>query len=186
VAARRRDLRALRAELADPARLLSQQRHRLDDLLHRSMGGARERLRSARAGLSALQARLGRRDPLSLVRALARRTVEARRRLDAWRAETFRREALRLERLERRLEPANVAKLLSRGFALVLAGGRLVRESGQAGPGEGIRVALGKGWLDARVTARDAGPDPLPGRGDGAAGGPDPEGHVDPLPGGRY
>ena len=186
VAARRRDLRALRAELADPVRLLSQQRHRLDDLLHRSEGGTRERLRSARAGLSALQSRLGRRDPISHVRALARRAAEAHRRLDAWRAETFRREALRLERLERRLEPANVAKLLSRGFALVLAGGRVVGESGQVRPGEGIRVALGRGWLDARVTARDTGSDPLPGRRDEPPGGPDPDGHVDPLPGGRY
>ncbi|HEX8908383.1 MAG TPA: exodeoxyribonuclease VII large subunit, partial [Anaeromyxobacteraceae bacterium] len=41
VASRRRELRALRAELADPKHLLSQQRHRLDDLLHRGEAAAR-------------------------------------------------------------------------------------------------------------------------------------------------
>ncbi|HET9553880.1 MAG TPA: exodeoxyribonuclease VII large subunit, partial [Anaeromyxobacteraceae bacterium] len=93
----------------------------------------------------------------------------ARRRLDGWRAATFRREELRLERLGARLEPANVAKLLRRGFALALADGRLVTRSGDVEPGDALRVALGEGWLDATVTARDAGDDPVPGRGqDGA------------------
>ncbi len=75
---------------------------------------------------------------------------------------------MRLERLSARLEPANVAKLLSRGFALVLKEGRLVARSAAAAEGDGLRIALGEGWLDARVTARDAGPDPLPGRRDPA------------------
>jgi exodeoxyribonuclease VII large subunit len=185
VAGRRRDLRALRAELADPARLLSQQRHRLDDLTHRDEGAVRELVRRARAGLASLGTRLARREPRALLRALSRRAEEARRRLDAWQAGTLRREVLRLERLERRLEPANVAKLLSRGFALVLAEGRLLRESTRVRPGEAIRVALARGWLDAAVTARDAGPDPLPGRGDGARGGPAPDDHVDPPHRGR-
>jgi exodeoxyribonuclease VII large subunit len=95
------------------------------------------------------------------------------RRLEAWPAGCFRREAMRLERLFGRLEPANVAKLLSRGFALVLREGRLVTRSAAAGEGDGLRIALGEGWLDARVTARDAGADPLPGRQDPAPqGGP--------------
>jgi exodeoxyribonuclease VII large subunit len=88
----------------------------------------------------------------------------ALRRLDAWQAGTFRREELRLERLQARLEPANVAKLLTRGFALVLRGGHLVVRSADAADGDPIRVALAEGWLDARVTGRDQGDDPLPGR----------------------
>ena len=42
----------------------------------------------------------------------------------AWSAATFRRESMRLAGLAARLEPANVAKILSRGFALALADGR--------------------------------------------------------------
>ena len=77
--------------------------------------------------------------------------------------------------LKARLEPSNVAKLLKRGFALVLLEGRLVTHSAMAREGRGSRIALGEGWLSARVTDRDAGPDPLPGRQDsvpqGEAGG---------------
>jgi exodeoxyribonuclease VII large subunit len=162
---RRRELRALRAELPDPAHLLSQRRHRLDDLGHRAEASVRGPLRSARMRLEELRVRLGRREPRAHLRDLRRRTEEADRRLAAWQAGTFRRESLRMERLAARLEPANVAKLLSRGFALVLREGRVVRDSSSASPGDPVRLALGRGWLDARVAARDTGEDPLPGRG---------------------
>ncbi len=164
VASRRREVRALRAELEDPAHLLSQQRHRLDDLLHRAENASRARLRDARARLTEDRARLGRVEPRARVRALVRRTEDAARRLGRWQATTFPRERLRVERLRARLEPANVAKLLERGFALVLRDGRLVTQSVAAEPGSALRVALARGWLDVRVTARDDGPDPLPGR----------------------
>ncbi len=59
----------------------------------------------------------------------------ATRRLGAWQAAYFRREGLRVERLAGRLEPANVAKLLARGFALVLRDGRLVAALGGRGAG---------------------------------------------------
>jgi exodeoxyribonuclease VII large subunit len=104
---------------------------------------------------------------------------------------------MRLERLRARLEPADVAKLLRRGFALVLdRGGHLVARSGGVEPGAEVRVALAEGWLDARVIARDAGADPLPGRaggppspgpegrggGEGTTGGDSGGGSVAPLP----
>jgi exodeoxyribonuclease VII large subunit len=69
-----------------------------------------------------------------------------------------------MERLAARLEPANVAKLLARGFSLVLRDGHLVTRSAAVEPGAAIRIALGEGWLDAAVTGRDEGSDPLPGR----------------------
>jgi exodeoxyribonuclease VII large subunit len=175
VASRRQELRALRAELLDPAHLLSRERHRLDDLAHRAAEAARAPARLRRAALEALRARLSRQEPRARLRALRGRADAAARRLQAWPAGCFRRESLRLARLAARLEPANVAKLLSRGFALVLREGRLVARSAAVSEGDGLRIALGEGWLDARVTARDAGPDPLPGRRDpapqGGAGG---------------
>jgi exodeoxyribonuclease VII large subunit len=166
LARRRRDLRALRAELGDPAHLLSQQRHRLDDLTHRAEAAARGRARVERGRMAGVRARLARGDPRVKMRALLRRAEEAARRLGRWHAVSFPRERLRLERLRARLEPANVAKLLERGFALVLDGARLVTHSGAAAEGAALRVALARGWLDVRVTARNAGEDPLPGRAD--------------------
>ncbi len=168
---RRRELRALRAELADPKHLLSRERHRLDDLGHRAQSAARALVRAGRARLASLRERLARREPRALLRALARRREEAARRLHAWPARAFSGDRLRLERLERRLEPSNVSKVLSRGFALALAAGRLLRASSAVSPGEEVRVALGEGWLDARVTGRDQGADPVPGRGRKGGGG---------------
>jgi exodeoxyribonuclease VII large subunit len=115
------------------------------------------------------------------VRVLIARMETATRRLGAWQAAWFRREGLRLERLQARLEPANVAKLLSRGFALVLKNGHLVTESGQAAPDDALRIALADGWLDARVTARDGGEDPLPGRARPAGGPAERPAAVDPF-----
>lgn len=161
---RRRELRALHAELSDPAHLLSRGRHRVDDLLHRAVHAARAPVRAGRARVEALRARLARTEPRALLRALRVRMEAATRGLGRWQGAYFRREGLRLARLEAALAPANVAKLLSRGFALVLRDGHLVTESGQVAEGEAVRVGLSRGWLDARVLARDAGSDPVPGR----------------------
>jgi exodeoxyribonuclease VII large subunit len=184
LAARRREIRALGAELSDPKHLLSRERHRLDDLLHRAAAAVERPRRAARQRLDALRGRLGRQEPRRRVREVLGRMESATRRLGAWQAATFRREGLRIERLAARLEPANVAKLLSRGFALVLRDGHLLTRSAMAAPGDDVRVALAEGWLDARVSARDAGDDPLPGR--AGSGGDAPEGPpggagVDPL-----
>ncbi|WP_242340173.1 MULTISPECIES: exodeoxyribonuclease VII large subunit [Anaeromyxobacter] len=161
---RRGELRALHAELADPAHLLSRERHRVEDLLREALGHVRAPIRSERARLEPLRARLGRQEPRRRVREIRARMEASTRRLGAWQAATFRREALRLQRLEARLGPSNVAKLLSRGFSLVLREGHVVARSSQASEGEALRIVLGEGWLDAQVTRRDAGDDPLPGR----------------------
>jgi exodeoxyribonuclease VII large subunit len=117
------------------------------------------------------------------VREVIARMEAATRRLGAWQAAWFRREGLRLERLQARLEPANVAKLLSRGFALVLKEGHLVTRSGQAGVDDALRIALAEGWIDARVIARDGGEDPLPGRARPAGDAPESGAAVDPARG---
>ncbi len=174
---RRREVRALRAELSHPERLLSRERHRMGDLLHRASSAARSPYRHARQRLDLVRARLARQEPRRRVREVLGRMEAATRRIGAWQAAYFRREALRIERLGRRLEPANVAKLLGRGFALVLRSGKLVTRSAEVAPDEAIRIALAEGWLDARVTVRDEGGDPLPGRGG-------PSGEGGPVSGG--
>ena len=170
VDSRRREVRALRAELSDPAHLLSRARHALDDLLHRAAAAALAPRRRDREVLDRLRTRLSRQEPRRRVREVLARMDAANRRLGAWQAAYFRREGLRLERLRSRLEPANVAKLLRRGFALVLKNGHLVTDSGQIAIDDAVRIALALGWLDARITAADVGEDPLPGR-------PKPGGH---------
>lgn len=174
VDARRREVRALRAELSDPAHVLSRARHRIDDLLHRAKAAVLAPRRRERDGLDRLRARLGRQEPRRRVREVVARMEAATRRLGTWQAAYFRREGLRLERLAGRLEPANVTKLLRRGFALVLRNGHLVTESGQVAADDAVRIALAQGWLDARITAVAAGEDPLPLRTKpaGDAGGP--------------
>ncbi|BDG02038.1 exodeoxyribonuclease VII large subunit [Anaeromyxobacter oryzae] len=169
VDARRRTLRALRAELADPAHLLSRERHRLDDLLHRGEAAVRGPRRRERAALDALRARLARREPRAQLRTLRARMEAAVVRLGRWQAAYFRREGLRVERLAARLEPANVAKLLARGFALVLREGHLVTSSAAVQQGDALRIALGEGWVDARAEGVRTGDDPLPGRSGGPA-----------------
>jgi exodeoxyribonuclease VII large subunit len=168
--ARRRELRALRAELPALAHRLSGERHRIDDLLHRGETAARAPHRRERERLERLRARVARQEPRGRVRAALARMEAATRRLGAWEAAYFRREGLRLERLRGRLEPANVAKLLARGFALVLREEHLVTRSAQIEADDAVRIALGEGWIDARVTGRDEGDDPLPGRGKPAGG----------------
>ena len=172
VARRRQVLRALAAELQDPRRAVSDQRRRVEDRLQRAREAVRARLRGERSRLEGATRALRAQEPRARLRALRVRAEAARTRLAAWSAATFRREALRLSGLERRLEPANVARTLSRGFALALREGRLLRRSGEAGPGDAVRVALGTGWLDVRVETRDAGTDPVPGRRGAGGGGP--------------
>jgi exodeoxyribonuclease VII large subunit len=168
LSARRGALRALRAELPDPRRLLSDRRRGLDELVQAAAAAVREACRGERARLGRASEGLRRREPRAHLRDLRQRAEVALRRLGAWSAATFRRESVRLERLGARLQPANVAKLLSRGFALAIREGHLLRRSAGAVAGDPVRVVLGEGWLDVRVEAVDAGPDPLPARGETA------------------
>jgi exodeoxyribonuclease VII large subunit len=176
---RRRELRALRAELSDPRRVLSDHRRQLDDLAHRAEVAAGARLRRERERLGRGVEALRRREPRARLRDLRARAEAARERLVAWRAARFRREGERLLRLQVRLEPANVAGVLSRGFALALRGGRLLRSSSGARAGDRLQVVLGEGWLDARVEGVDPGTDPLRRTPPG-----DPGSGVDPRGGG--
>jgi len=163
VSSRRGEVRALRAELPNLVHLLSQKRHRLEDLARKGEVAMRGRLDERRAVLASYRGRLCRAEPRARVRALTRRAEEAARRLGRWQAATFPVERLRLERLRARLEPANVARLLKRGFALVLDGSHLVTRSVAVEVGSALRARLAEGWLEVRVIGRDEGQDPLPG-----------------------
>jgi exodeoxyribonuclease VII large subunit len=147
------------AEVVVPVRddlvaTLSALRGRLVRAEGNALGERRRVLRALRAELS---------DPRRVLSDQRRRLDDALHRVAAWSASTFRRESMRLAGLAGRLEPANVGKILTRGFALALAKGRPLRSSAGAAPGDPLRVVLGQGWLDARVESRDQPPDPIPG-----------------------
>ena len=147
------------AEVVVPVRddllaTLSALRGRLLRAEGNALGERRRVLRALRAELS---------DPRRVLSDHRRRLDEALHRAAAWSASTFRRESMRLAGLAARLEPANVGKILTRGFALALAHGRPLRSSAEAAPGDPVRVVLGEGWLDARVESRDRLPHPIPG-----------------------
>ncbi len=133
---------------------LSALRGRLVRAEGNALGARRRVLRALRAELS---------DPRRVLSDQRRRLDEALHRVAAWSSSTFRRESMRVAGLAARLEPANVGKILTRGFALALLNGRPLRSSADAAPGDPLRVVLGEGWLDARVESRDQLPHPIPG-----------------------
>jgi exodeoxyribonuclease VII large subunit len=147
------------AEVVVPVRddllaTLSALRGRLLRAEANALGERRRVLRALRAELS---------DPRRVLSDHRRRLDEALHRAAAWSASTFRRESMRLAGLAARLEPANVGKILARGFALAIAHGRPLRSSAESAPGDPVRVVLGEGWLDARVESRNQLPHPIPG-----------------------
>ena len=133
---------------------LSALRGRLVRAEGNALGERRRVLRALRAELS---------DPRRVLSDQRRRLDEALHRVAAWSSSTFRRESMRVAGLAARLEPANVGRILTRGFALALRDGRPLRSSREAAPGDPVRVVLGEGWLDARVESRDQLPHPIPG-----------------------
>jgi exodeoxyribonuclease VII large subunit len=145
---------------------LAMLRGRLERSVGAAVGGRRQELRALRAELG---------DPSHPLSRERHRLDDLLHRAEAW-AATLPRERLRLERLGARLAPANVARILERGFALVLREGRVLTRSTEAAVGDVLQIALGRGWLDARVSSRDGGPDPIPAgaRDDPATAGVDP------------
>jgi exodeoxyribonuclease VII large subunit len=152
IRARRHVLERGRARLGDPRRLLDQRRQRLDEAIERARRLLARQLTTARSELRALETRLLRAHPQR--RILERRNALAalRHRLEvAPRSELARRRHA-IEALQGKLEALSPLKVLERGFSLAqLADGRLLTDAADVQPGDGIRVRLRRGQLDAEV-----------------------------------
>jgi exodeoxyribonuclease VII large subunit len=162
-----------RSPLADPARLLQARRQTLD-----ALGGAlaiavERRIGRARTTLVPLERRLTASSPRALVERRRGRVAQLAAVLERKGAELTSARRGRLVLLAARLGPAHLRAiehrsavlatlkarfegndpeaLLQRGYAIVTAGGRLVRDVADAPPGTAIEAQLARGTLRARV-----------------------------------
>jgi exodeoxyribonuclease VII large subunit len=132
--------------------LIGRRGQRLDDLRHRLALVANRRLRDRANQLAALTARLDRHNPAVRL-ALARRRLEAAgKSLSRLALSAIAVRTTRLDRAAARLDALSPLAVLNRGYALVYtADGTLLRNAGEAHPGQTIRARLASGSLTAEV-----------------------------------
>jgi exodeoxyribonuclease VII large subunit len=153
LAARRRErLAGLCRALGDPRRRLADRRLRVDDLLSRVAHAVRAGLHARSRDAWGLRERLWHRRPDRALAALAgRRQALAGRLETAGRGLALARRQ-RLDGLAGRLEALSPLKVLGRGYALVQDHeGRVLFSAAEAAPGQGVRVRLSQGELEAEV-----------------------------------
>jgi exodeoxyribonuclease VII large subunit len=162
-----------RSPLADAARLFQVRRQTVDGLRNALGIAAERRIGRARAALLPLERRLTASSPRALLERRRGRVAQLREVLERTGGELVRVRAARLAPLAGRLAPAlartlerrraalatakvrldgnDPEALLQRGYAIVTAGGRLVRDPADAPPGTPIEAKLARGTLRARV-----------------------------------
>jgi exodeoxyribonuclease VII large subunit len=162
-----------RSPVADPARLLQGRRQAVDVLRNAVAIGAERQVTRARGVLAPLDRRLSARTPRALyerrrsavaqlaaaLERLGAGVIATRRvllaapagRLAPAAARAVERRRARLATLAAQLNGNDPEALLQRGYAIVTAGGRLVRDPADAPPGTAIAAQLARGTLRARV-----------------------------------
>ena len=119
---------------------------RLAAAMRRGLGGCRERLATASAGLAG-------RTPATRIATLLQRLLHARARLLPGLRNRLALANARLESVARALHATSPIATLGRGYAIVTlaADGTLVSNAAQAPPGTEIDARLARGRLRARV-----------------------------------
>ena len=167
-----------RSPVADPARLLQARRQIVDTLRNAAAIGAERRVARSRAALTPYRLRLSASSPHALLERRRARVAQLREALErngaglttkrrAQLAPLFARlrpaylrivarDTARLATLKARLDANDPEALLKRGYAIVTAGGRLVRAPADAPPGTVITARLARGTLRARVEREGA------------------------------
>jgi exodeoxyribonuclease VII large subunit len=162
-----------RSPVADPGRLLQARRQAVDTLRNALPVGAERQIARSRAALLPLERRLTASSPRALFErrsggvAQLRATLEriggdltVKRfaglapliaRLRPAYLRVLARDNARLDTLKARFDANNHEALLKRGYAIVRAGGRVVRDAADAPPGTVIEAELARGTLRARV-----------------------------------
>jgi len=142
-----------RAELASPSTRLIQQLLRLDSLDRRLHRGWRQILHSRRSALNDNRGRLWQVSPVGRVREAAARHAALLSRLQSGGLEQTRRARERLAPLVRTLNAVSPLATLERGYAIVRAGGAILRNAADAPAGTLIEARLSQGSLHAKVEA---------------------------------
>ena len=162
-----------RSPIADPARLLQARRQAVDVLRNAMTVGAERQIVRSRASLVPYDRRLTASSPRVLLERRRARVTQLRDALERIGGELTGKRRAALAPLVARLRPAQVRiivrsraalanlqarfdannpeALLKRGYAIVTAGGRLVRDAADAPPGTVIAAQLARGTLRARV-----------------------------------
>lgn len=162
-----------RSPVADPVRLLQARRQAVDTVRTALEIGAERQVGRARAALAPFDRRLLACTPRTLYERRAGRVAQLRAALERLAGVAVAGRTARLAQLGARLVPAqarvverrradlatwqarlggnNPEALLQRGYAIVTAGGRLVRDPADAPPGTAIEAQVARGTLRARV-----------------------------------
>ena len=149
---RRTILAGLRRGLGDPGRRLADQRIRLDDLLIRSAQALRGVLHLRSARLSRAREGLKEAKPDRRLAQISGRLASLDLRLaGAVRSGLSDRRA-RLENAKARLAALGPARVLGRGYAVVVdQAGKVLTDAGEASVGQRIDIRLSRGALTASV-----------------------------------
>ncbi len=154
---RRRDLQGLVKALGDPRRRLIDRRLRLEDLLSRAGQALRGLIHRRHRQVWQDRLRLLSRRPDRRLREMESRRRELAQRLAAAGALAIHRRRGDLTTRLGRLRALSPLAVLGRGYALALdQEGHVLRQAGQAGVGQLIRVRLAVGGLAARVEEIEA------------------------------
>ena len=162
-----------RSPVADAGRLLQARRQTVDLLRGAVTVGAERRIARARTALLPYERRLTASSPRASFERRVGRVMQLRASLERIAGDVTAKRWARLAPLLARLRPAfvrvtardasllatlkarfdanNPEALLQRGYAIVTAGGRLVRDAADAPPGTAIEAQLARGTLRARV-----------------------------------
>lgn len=153
IAAARHDLGTARAGLVRPDHRLREYRQRIDELWLRGRRALREALAGERVRMTDLQRRLRAADPR---RGLPERAVHVRvlrERLARALGHRLEKRRLALGAAGARLQGISPLATLQRGYAIVRDDhGRVLRRAADAQHDQALRVQLGSGELDVRVT----------------------------------
>jgi exodeoxyribonuclease VII large subunit len=138
--------------------LIGRRGQRVDDLSHRLEAAVSRRLGNRANRLGGLTARIERQNPSVRLAIAWRRLERSEQSLGVLAVATIAKPAARLDRTVAQLEALSPLAVLNRGYAIVYSsGGEVLRDAGQARPGELIRARLAKDSLTAEVKAVEPG-----------------------------
>ena len=152
---RRAQLDKLSARVADPRRLLSDRKLRLDRLQQRLEDRARAELEQRLAKLRKLRERLEAQHPREKLHRLHREVARLSEKLGALVRRALAARQQKFQTLNGRLDAMSPLKVLARGYAVAFdERGHALKSVEQVQPGERLRVRLHEGELSASVLTK--------------------------------
>ena len=144
----------LRARLRHPGVVLAQQQQLLAGQQQRLNSLIKNRIDQGKTSITHLSRRLHARHPMQKLVDLRSRLADRQQRLQRRQRQILERLSTGLAQQQQLLRSLGPDNTLARGYALVTdAKGKIIRRASATEPGDGIRVRLAEGGLQAQVTA---------------------------------